>query len=95
MSKQDRKKTDASQEQKPVKKHSDKPRKAGRTPHEVMSQHIRDKDDVITEEDFKNLVIGTEVNDTAEEPLEISSDTERPKDEDKDPAIITPWDLVS
>lgn len=95
MNKPVKKSSDSSEEEKPVKKLSEKSRTAGRTPYQVMSRHIRDKDDVISEEDFKNLVIGAEVSDTAEEPLEISADTERPKDEDKDPKIIIPWDLVS
>lgn len=79
-------------EMKPEKKS----RVAGRTPSQVMAKHIREKDDVISEEDFKNLIIGADVtNDSSHEPLDIADDTERPKDEDKDPSIITPWDLVS
>ena len=82
------------------KKSGDKiPQKAGskgKTAKQVMSKHIQDKNDVISEEDFKNLNIGIETtNDTAHEPLEISEDHERPKDEDKDPKITTPWDVIS
>jgi len=68
----------------------------GKTPKQVMNKHIRDKNDIITEEDFKNLNISIDVfNDTAEQPLEIPDDNERPKDEDKDPAVVTPWDVIS
>ena len=68
----------------------------GKTPKQVMSKHIRDKNDVITEEDFKNLNISIDVsNDTAQQPLDIPDDNERPKDEDKDPAVVTPWDVIS
>ena len=68
----------------------------GKTPKQIMSKHIRDKNDVITEEDFKNLNISIDVsNDTALQPLEIPDEHERPKDEDKDPAVVTPWDVIS
>lgn len=83
------------------KKLTDQSRKksshTGKTPKQIISKHIRDKDDVITEEDFKNLNISTDVsNDTAQQPLEIILDkNKRPKDEDKDPAVVTPWDVIS
>jgi len=64
----------------------------GKTPKQVVRKHIQDKNDVITEDDFKNLDIS---NDTAEEVLEIPDDKKRPKDEDKDPEMITPWDIIS
>jgi hypothetical protein len=68
----------------------------GKTPKQLMSKHIRDKNDIITEEDFKNLNISIDVsNDIAQQSLEIPDDKERPKDEDKDPAVVTPWDLIS
>jgi hypothetical protein len=70
--------------------------KKGKTPKQVVRKHIRDKNDVITEEDFKNLDISVNVsNDTATEVLEIPDDKKRPKDEDKDPKIVTPWDVIS
>ena len=73
-----------------------KPRSNGKTAKQIVTRHILDKNDVITEEEFKNLNIGIDVfDDTAPPPLEISNDTERPKDEDKDPAIIIPWDLIN
>ncbi len=86
---------DSSEDKKLVMKITPPPRLKGRTPQQVMARHIRVKDDVISEEDFKNLIIGADVRDTAHQPLEIADDTERPKDEDKDPEIITPWDLIS
>jgi hypothetical protein len=68
----------------------------GKTPKQIMNKHIRDKNDVITEEDFTNLNISIDFsNDTAQQPLDIPSDKERPKDEDKDPAVVTPWDVIS
>lgn len=82
------------------KKSGDKiPQKSGsngKTAKQVMNKHIKDKNDVISEEDFKNLNVGTEIiNDSTHEPLEISNDPERPKDEDKDPKIVTPWDVIT
>jgi hypothetical protein len=68
----------------------------GKTPKQVVRKHIQDKNDVITEEDFKNLNISVDIsNDTAHEVLEIQGDKKRPKDEDKDPVVITPWDVIS
>jgi hypothetical protein len=67
----------------------------GRTPKEIMTRHILDKNDVITDDDFIQLNISNDIpDDTAPPALEIPDDKERPKDEDKDPAIIIPWDLV-
>ncbi len=73
-----------------------KPGNKGKTPKQIISRHMRDKNDVITEEDFKNLDISIDISgDTAHKPLEIPDDKERPKDEDKDPSVVTPWDLIS
>ena len=61
-----------------------------------MSRHIQNENDVITDEDFKNLDIGLDISkDTVHQPLPISDDPDRPKDEDKDPKVITPWDVIS
>jgi hypothetical protein len=77
------------------KKYPEDSRHSGKTPQEIMSRHIRDKHDVITDEDFKNLNIGIDVTDeTDQPPLDIPNDPGRPKDEDKDPEIITSWNLI-
>jgi hypothetical protein len=81
---------------KTVEKIPQKPKSKGKTTKQIMSKHIRDENDVITDEDFKNLDIDLEISkDTAHQPLEIPDDTERPKDEDKDPKILTPWDVIN
>jgi hypothetical protein len=68
----------------------------GKTTGQIMRRHIQDKNDVITEEDFRNLNTGPHIsNDSAYQPLQISDNTERPKDEDKDPKILIPWDIIS
>jgi hypothetical protein len=67
-----------------------------KTPKQVMSHHIKDKNHVISEEEFKNLKTGADLTtDTAHDPLELPEDKTRPKDEDKDPKIVTPWDVIS
>lgn len=68
----------------------------GRTTEEMMNKHVHDEKDVITDEDFKNLKIDLKLpTDEAHQPLSISNDPDRPKDEDKDPKIMTPWDVIS
>lgn len=68
----------------------------GKTPKQLVSKHIQDKNDVITDEDFINLNISIDsYNDTVHQQLDIPDNKERPKDEDKDPAVVTPWDVIS
>lgn len=69
----------------------------GKTAKQIVNRHISNKDDVITEEEFKNLEVGVGENatsDTTHIPLEISNDHDRPKDEEKDAKIKTPWDVI-
>ena len=67
----------------------------GKTTKQIMTKHIQDKNDVITDEDFKNLNIELDIHkDTAHEQIDIADDSERPKDEDKDPKVMTPWDVI-
>lgn len=66
-----------------------------KTPKEIMDKHLKDKNHVISEEDFKNLDISVDVsNDSSHEPLQIKEGKGRPKDEDKDPDTVTPWDII-
>jgi len=68
----------------------------GKTTEQIMRRHIRDRNDVITEEDFRNLNTGPDISDNPTyQPLQIPIGTERPKDEDKDPKILIPWDIIS
>lgn len=83
------------EEDKQGKGKSPKPRSSGKTPKQIMDKHLHDENHVISEEDFKNLDISVEVsNDSSHKPLRISGDKGRPKDEDKDPGIVTPWDVI-
>jgi hypothetical protein len=71
------------------------PRSTGKTPKEIMDNHLKDKNHVISEEDFKNLDISIDIsNDSSHEPLVIRDAEGRPKDEDKDADIVTPWDVI-
>ncbi len=74
---------------------SPKPRSVGKTPKEIMDKHLHDKNHVISDEDFRNLDTSIDIsNDSSHERLVISDSTGRPKDEDKDPEIVTPWDVL-
>ena len=68
----------------------------GKTTTEIMHKHIQDINDVITEEDFKNLELelDTPITSTSHTPT-IADDENRPKDEDKDGKIVTPWDVIN
>jgi hypothetical protein len=67
----------------------------GKTTKQLMDQHLHDEKDIITDEDFKNLKLDMELPaDEAHQPLVILSEEERPKDEDKDPKMVTPWDVI-
>ena len=72
-----------------------KKKKKGMTVKQLRDIHLKDKDHVITDQEMKDLELDLTVPDTstAHTP-EIADDKERPKDEDKDPKIITPWDTI-
>ena len=96
MSKSIQKTSELVETEKTVEKIPQKPHSTGKTTKQIMNKHIRDENDVITDEDFKNLNIDLEISkDTVHQPLEISDDTQRPKDEDKDPKVLTPWDVIN
>ena len=77
---------------KPVQKNSSK----GLTAKQIVKRHILDENDVITEDDMTNVkIVSSLPKDKAHQPLSISADTERPKDEDKDNKTATPWDVIS
>jgi hypothetical protein len=83
-------------EQKTVEEIPQKSTSGGNTTQEMMSKHIHDEKDVISDEDFKNLKLDLELpTDKAHQPLEIPNDPDRPKDEDKDPRVMTPWDIIN
>ncbi|MEO5948460.1 MAG: hypothetical protein ABIP79_16705 [Chitinophagaceae bacterium] len=72
------------------------PQKAtkGKTASQLMHKHISDEKDVITDEDFKNMDINPDIDTGTSHTPEIPDDNDRPKDMDKDHAIVTPWDVI-
>jgi len=67
-----------------------------KTTGEIVKRHLSDKNDKITEEDFKDLHLDLSVpNDEAHTPLEIEEEKERPKDVEKDNTTTTPWDVIN
>ena len=66
------------------------------TARQIVNRHIQGKNDIITEDDMRNVKIDLSLpKDKAHQPLPISVDTERPKDADKDNKITTPWDIIN
>ena len=99
MSKSENNKLGSVNENQNVDKIPQKSRKKGKTPKELMTRHIADEKDVITEDEFKNLDLETEVKDEiaqkeVKEQIEIQNDPDRAHDEDKDHSINTPWDVI-
>ena len=83
-------------EKKTVKKNQQKSSSKKLTAKQIVKRHIQNEDDVITEADMKNVKIDLSVpKDKAHKPLKISANKQRPKDEDKDPNISTPWNVIS
>lgn len=70
--------------------------KQGKTASEIVKRHRSNKNDKITEDDMKNVRIDLSIpTDRAHKPLKIKKGKERPKDEEKDNTIATPWDVIS
>jgi len=70
-------------------------RSKGKTVKQLKDLHLKDKNHVFTTEEIKNVDLELNNPDTSTSHTpEIPNDTERPKDEDKDEKIITPWNLV-
>lgn len=77
------------------RKEPKKSRAKGKTPSEIMTRQIKEKDSVITDEEFRDLDIGTELSkETVHEPIDLPKGKDRPKDEEKDPDTATPWDIL-
>lgn len=70
--------------------------KQGKTASEIVKRHRSNKNDKITEDDMKTVRIDLSVpRDRAHRPLKIKKGKQRPKDEEKDNTIATPWDVIS
>lgn len=78
------------------KDNKQKPTPKGKTAKEIVKRHLSNKNDKITEDDLKHLRIDLSIpKDKAHQPLKIKKGKARPKDEEKDNATLTPWDVIS
>ena len=64
-----------------------------KTTSQIVKRHLSNKDDKITEEDFRNLSLDLSVGEN--EPLDIKEGKDRPKDVEKDNTVTTPWDVIN
>ena len=80
-----------------IKEETTPPKKRKRTTvKELVDKHMKDKNHVITDEEINNLDLDLDHPDTETSHVpDIPDDKNRPKDEDKDPKIITPWDTIA
>jgi hypothetical protein len=78
-----------------TKGHPDHKSKNLKTVKALRDKHLNDKHHVITDEDIKSLELEIEKPDrsTSHTP-KIKKGKDRPKDEDKDPKVVTPWDVI-
>jgi hypothetical protein len=75
-------------------KQAAKPRSKRKTIQELTKEHIQNEDHKITEEDFKNVVLETNIQKGKIDALDLPDRDDRPHDEDKDHSITTPWDVI-
>ena len=69
--------------------HKNSKHKKGKSLKERVKRHLNDKNDVITEQDLKDVTVGVEAVDlnNPEEPTILAEDVPPKK-------TITPWDIV-
>ena len=62
---------------------------------QLRDKHMKDKNHVITDEELRNLDLSETQHDrTTSHTPQIPNWEERPKDEDKDKKMVTPWDVI-
>jgi len=62
---------------------------------QLRDKHMKDKNHVITDEELRNLDLSETQHDrTTSHTPQIPNGEERPKDEDKDKKMVTPWDVI-
>lgn len=62
-------------------------RKKGETLDEKVQRHLKDKDDIITDEDLRDVVIGEITPKEEKQSEELADELEKKKK-------ITPWDIL-
>ncbi len=71
------------------------PEKAlGRTAAQIMKKHISDEKDIITDIEFKNMIIDQDTDTGTDHTPVITVENDEPKVVDNDEEIITPWDVI-
>ena len=70
--------------------------KKTKTVKALRDKHLSDKTHVITDQEIKDLELDIDqpARDTSHVP-DLPNKEDRPKDEDKDPKIVTPWDVIN
>lgn len=69
-------------------------KKKGLTIKELRDLHMKDQHHIVTDEEINDLDMHAATGTGTSHTPNIPDDKERPKDEDKDPEIMTPWDLI-
>jgi hypothetical protein len=69
--------------------------KKTKTVKALRDKHLADKSHVITDQEIKELELDIDKpeRETSHVP-DLPNDDNRPKDEDKDPSMVTPWDII-
>jgi hypothetical protein len=65
-------------------------RKKGETLHEKVQRHLKDKNDIITEEDLRDIVVGGITPTEEKESEELADEFSNSKKKQ----ITTPWDIL-
>ncbi|HUR67264.1 MAG TPA: hypothetical protein VMZ03_13020 [Chitinophagaceae bacterium] len=70
--------------------------KKKKTVKALRDKHLADKNHVITDQEIKELDLDIDTTDpvVATHVPELPDNENRPKDEDKDPEMVTPWDII-
>jgi hypothetical protein len=62
---------------------------------QLRDKHMKDKNHVITDDEINALDLETNAPDrSSSHTPEIENTEDRPKDEDKDKKMVTPWDVL-
>lgn len=83
-----------SKETKPANKTPQKKPSKHLTAKQIVRRHMKNNNDVITEDDLKNVKIETCIPGEIKKDLPATVDKDRPKDEGKDHPVITSWDVI-
>lgn len=80
--------------EKPANKTPQKKSPKHLTAKQIVRRHMKNDNDVITEDDLKNVKIETCIPGEIKNDLPATTDKGRSKDEGKDHPVITSWDVI-